>query len=75
MRWSVSQFHGERVVKVARLLTAMGAEVPTFNRSACLCPTMRQTFTQRWPNCETWWSGRKACSGARRSAAARWPAS
>ncbi len=29
----------------------------------------------RWPNCETWWCGRKAWSGARRSAAARWPAS
>jgi arsenic resistance protein ArsH len=49
----------------ARLLTAMGAEVKIFNPSGC--PMMRRRRTRKWLSCGSWFSGRKAWSGALRA--------
>jgi hypothetical protein len=51
----------------ARLLTAMGAEVKISARPACHCPMMRRRRTRKWLSCGSWFSGRKAWSGALRS--------
>ena len=51
--------------EAARLLTAMGAEVRTFNPSGLPLPDDAPESHPRWPNCVSWYCGRKGWCGAR----------
>jgi len=56
--------------EAARLLTAMGAEVKFLTRPACRCPTTLRRLTRKLRSCASWFSGRKAWSGAHRNVTA-----